>query len=326
MSFWIKEDRLKNEIGKEFTIILRTKGCSWSLGENGGCSMCGYVQDACIEDITDEQIITQFSTAINSKIQEIESDTDNYILKIFNSGSFFDDSEISKDVRQVIYERIAKIEKVKEIIVESRVEFITSQNLEELNKNLKEKHVEVAIGLETVNDRIRNNYINKNLLFEDFKNCLIMCNEHGIGVKAYLLLKPPFLNEESAIEDCSSSIRTCIDLNVSTISINPINIQKGSLVEHLWYRKQYHPPWYYSLFKCLKNAINSEDLKKVRIMSDPSGAGSKRGIHNCLKRDCNENMKNILNKFVLNQDLNELNEKYYDCDCHAQYLYKKNYR
>ena len=31
IGFWIKKDRLVNEVGKEFTIILRTKGCSWAL-------------------------------------------------------------------------------------------------------------------------------------------------------------------------------------------------------------------------------------------------------------------------------------------------------
>ena len=69
VGFWLKKDRLLNEIGKEFTIILRTKGCSWALGESGGCTMCGYIQDANIENVNSVNIIKQFDYAINSKIK-----------------------------------------------------------------------------------------------------------------------------------------------------------------------------------------------------------------------------------------------------------------
>ena len=327
VSFWIKEDRLLKEKGKEFTIILRTKGCSWALGETGGCSMCGYIQDSTIVEIDPNHIINQFDYALQKKIKEISIDKDDFILKIFNSGSFFDDDEISADVREHIYKKIAEIPKIKEIVVESRVDYITREKLKKMKGILENKYIEVAIGLETVNDYIRNIYVNKGLKFEDFLKAVQICKENNIGVRVYLLFKPPFLNEQTAIDDCASSIQKLAELKVNTISINPLNIQKNSLVEYLWYQNRYRPPWFYSLFKCIIKACKDNSiLDSVRIISSPSGAGSKRGIHNCLKRDCNENMKKILNKFVLNQDLNELNEKYYDCDCHAQYLYKKNYR
>ena len=115
ISFWIKKDRLINEIGKEFTIILRTKGCSWALGESGGCTMCGYIQDANIENVDENHIIKQFDFAYNKKIKEITSDTDNYIIKIFNSGSFFDESEIPEKVRKHIYEKVADIDNKKNL-------------------------------------------------------------------------------------------------------------------------------------------------------------------------------------------------------------------
>ena len=114
VSYWIKEDRLLNGLGKEFTIILRTKGCSWALGITGGCSMCGYIQDSCIEDINQEHILNQFNFALNKKIEEIQNDKDKYIIKIFNSGSFFDDIEISEEIREEIYTQIAKISQITE--------------------------------------------------------------------------------------------------------------------------------------------------------------------------------------------------------------------
>ncbi|MFX0073370.1 MAG: archaeosine biosynthesis radical SAM protein RaSEA [Candidatus Hermodarchaeota archaeon] len=324
VSFWIKKERLRNKIGKEFTIILKTRGCEWALGAEGGCSMCGYIQDSNIENVKPEQIINQFDYALKNKIEEIDNDNNDYILKIFNSGSFLDDKEITENVRNYIYEHINKINKIKELVVESRIEYISKENLLKM-KQLKKKHVEIGIGLETVNDYFRTHYINKGLTFNDFLETVNLCKSQGIGVKAYLLFKPPFMNEIGAIDDCTHSIKTLINLNINTISINPLNIQKGSLAEFLWYQNRYRPPWFYSLFACLKKAIKQEDLTSVRVLSDPSGAGTKRGIHNCLKRECNELMINTLRKFVLNQDLSELNkiDEMMECNCKVIYQLQK---
>ena len=325
ISFWIKKDRLVNEIGKEFTIILRTKGCSWALGESGGCTMCGYIQDATIEDVDPDKIIKQFDYAFNNKIKDITDDEENFILKIFNSGSFFDDNEISDKIRMHIYEKVANIKNIKEFVIESRLEYINFEKLKELKENLKKIHIEIAIGLETVNDHIRNYYINKGMLFNDFKTVLNMCKENDIGVKTYLLLKPPFLNEQGAIDDCINSITNLINLKVNTISINPVNIQKGTILEYLYLQNRYRPPWYYSLFKVLKKSVNQDDLKYVRIVSDPSGAGTKKGIHNCLKRECEASAKKTLRNFVLSQDLTTLDQSEFECECKRQYPFEKLY-
>lgn len=327
VAFWTKKDRLRNNIGKEFTIILKTKGCSWALGEYGGCSMCGYIQDAALEDIEADSIKAQFDYALEQKKEEIINDKDDYILKIFNSGSFFDDEEMNPEVREYIYESIAKINKIKELVVESRVEYLSSKKLKKIKNDLQNKYIEIGIGLETVDDYIRNRYVNKGLTYKEFLEAVSLCKEHDIGVKAYLLLKPPFLSEKSAIDDAANSIRTLIKLGIETISLNPLNIQKGSLAEKLWYQNRYRPPWYYSLFKCLKKSITQNDLKSVRIVCDPSGAGRKRGIHNCLDHDCNEKMKDYLEKFVFSQDVKYL-RKYKNqnreeqCSCIVDYYLK----
>ena len=326
VSFWIKEDRLLKKRGKEFAIILRTKGCSWALGDFGGCSMCGYIQDSTIENIDQIHIINQFNYALQEKISEITSDEEDFIIKIFNSGSFFDDNEISEDVREHIFKKIADVPKIKEIVIESRVDYITNEKLKKMKSILKNKYIEVAIGLETVDDYIRNRYINKGLKFKDFLDAIHLCKENEVGIRAYLLFKPPFLNEQTAIDDCVKSIQKLAELKINTISINPVNIQKNSLVEYLFYQNRYRPPWFYSLFKSLLKAFKDSDiLNSVRIISSPSGAGTKRGIHNCLKRECNEIMIKALKEFVLTQNINFLiiKNSEYSCDCLLKYHLQK---
>jgi len=324
VSFWTKKERLLDKIGKEFTIILRTKGCYWAL-EQGGCSMCGYIEDANIEDVSPEQIKNQFDYALENTIEKINQDNNEYILKIFNSGSFFDDSEVNKEVRKYIYGKVAQIPKIKEFVIESRVELITQDKIEEIKEILSDKYVEIGVGVESVNDHIRNKYINKGINLKDFIRIKELCHKNGIGAKAYLLFKPPFLNEQGAIDDCISSIKSLIDMDVNSISINPCNVQKNSFVEYLWYQNRYRPPWYYSLFECFKKALKPSDFEKTRILCDPSGAGTKRGIHNCLRRECNEKMREHLRNFIFTQNIDMLQEIEYDCICKKKYDLQKDY-
>jgi radical SAM enzyme (TIGR01210 family) len=324
VSYWIKEDRLLDKKGKEFTIILRTKGCSWALGEQGGCSMCGYIGDSNIDPVKSEQIIHQFDYALSNSIDDISSSKEDYVFKIFNSGSFFDEEEISEEVRKYIYDKVKSVSKIKEFVVESRVEYIKESDLKAIRQTLKEKHVEIAIGLESVNNHVRNYYVNKGLLYEDFLGAVELCKKFDIGVRVYLLFKPPFLNEQAAIDDCIHSVNTLINLHVNTISINPVNIQKNSYLEYLWHQNRYRPPWFYSLFKALKKIMLSrKDVLSTRIISDPSGAGTKRGIHNCLKKECNDKMLTMLRRFVLTQNGEELLKDDTDCECKLYYKLKK---
>lgn len=329
VSYWIKEDRLLNEIGKEFTIILRTRGCRWALNDQGGCSMCGYIRDSYTIDIKPHYIKNQFLKAWNAKIEEIEQDDDNFILKIFNSGSFFDDAEITEDTRQFMYEKISQVDKIKEVVVESRVEFLDENKLKKMKEMIGDKHIEIAIGLETSNDWIRINYINKGLYYQDFLIAVNLCRSCQLGIRVYLLFKPPFLNEKSAIDDCVTSMEKMIELKIDTISINPVNIQKDTLVEYLWKKELYRPPWFYSLIKCLSSAIKSQDvLNNTRIISDPSGAGTIRGIHNCKDKFCNDKMKEILQNFVFTQEISKLSnlEEQIECNCKLKYHIQKIYK
>jgi len=321
VAFWTKNDRLLNEVGNELTIILRTRGCEWALGDNGGCSMCGYISDANIDDVNSQNIINQFDYAFQNSLDKIQNDSRPFIIKIFNSGSFFDSTEIPKAAREYIYGKIAQTKNIKELVIESRPEYINHENLDEIKKFLPNKYIEVGIGLETVNDYIRINYINKGFKYIDFLEAFKKCKDHKIGVKAYLLFKPPFLSEQAAIDDCKKSIKKMLEIKINSISINPANIQKGTLVESLWFQNRYRSPWIYSIITCLKESLQDKGFETTRILCDPSGAGTNRGVHNCFNSDCNKQNLEIIKNFILSQDVNELN---YSPQCFCKKRYKLN--
>ncbi|MHA1821670.1 MAG: hypothetical protein ACTSU2_01125, partial [Promethearchaeota archaeon] len=169
---WIKEARLPECVGYEFVIIIKTRACRWAASESGGCIMCGYYNDKGADDITQQNIINQIESALNKHHEEIVKIAKNkqkIALKIFTSGSFLDDIEITSDTRKKIIEKISQLPALDLIVVESRPEFINENKLVELksiiNKNNKEDNknikFEIGIGLESANHFIREVLINK---------------------------------------------------------------------------------------------------------------------------------------------------------------------
>ncbi len=315
---WSKVDRLRNEIGKELCIILKTNGCAWSRSASGGCTMCGYYNDRAEEPVTEQDIIAQFDYAINKHKELLENKEEKIAIKIFNSGSFLDDNEISEDAQKYILERTAKIESIKEIVVESLPGYITDQKLKMVKERIEEKYLEFGIGLESANFFIEKNIINKPFDFNAFLKINEKIHKHALATRAYLLLKPPFISEIQAIVDTCQSIQFCVNANVETISVNPVNVQENTICKGLYQVKAYKPPSYYSLFTVLRTVLNNDILKRTRVICDPSGAGSDRGIQSCHLKECRDKMKNVLQEFVLTQDINKV-PKSFDCVCHFKW-------
>jgi len=230
-----------------------------------------------------------------------------FIVKIFTSGSFLDDCEIAPATRKEMLSRLGEDDRVKKVIAETRPEYVTKEKVSESTAALG-KRFEVAIGLETSNDVIRKDCINKGFTFSDFVRASEVAKQEGATVKAYLLLKPPFLSESIAINDIINSINETAPY-ANTISINLCNVQKGTLVEEMFLRGDFRPPWLWSAVEVLKRG--KEAAPDTVIMSDPVGAGSARGPHNCGK--CDKDVAEAIRVFSLKQDAGVFSAV--DCEC-----------
>jgi len=129
------------------------------------------------------------------------------MVKIFTSGSFLDEQEVPREARDAILKTLADDPRVVKVLVETRPNFVTEENVQKCLKILKNKPFELAFGLETSSDRIRRDSINKGFTFRDFIRAAEIARKFGATVKAYLMLKPLFLSERQALEDIVRSIR-----------------------------------------------------------------------------------------------------------------------
>lgn len=274
ISSWSEEDVLNGEVVRSFTIILKTIGCSWS--KKLGCTMCGYSNDCPDTPVSDQNMFNQ----INRSLEKI--DDENYI-KIFTSGSFMDEDEISRNAAEGIIKLIHDNKPDSRILIETRPEFVSEERMNRIR--VIHEDIEIAIGLEDSSNEVLSSLVRKGFTYSDYLKAGRIIVDGGFHLKTYLLLKPPFLGEERSIEHTLSSIEKVHDnFPGSCISINPMNIQRGTEVEKLHLKGIYRTPWLWSLIEVLKEG---HDITggETRLMSSPTGAGKSRGAHNCGKCD-----------------------------------------
>ena len=149
---------------------------------------------------------------------------------------------------------------------------------------------------------------------KQFKRAVGVVQQFGLEVKGYILLKPVFMSELSAIEDAIRSAQDMKHLNIRNVSLNPCYIGKATLMDQMFKDGTYQPPWLWSVIE-VSIAIKKILGDKVRVISDPVAAGSIRGPRNC--GTCDERFRDALKEFSTTQDLLLLTKLY--CDCKPVY-------
>ncbi|MFB6105310.1 MAG: archaeosine biosynthesis radical SAM protein RaSEA [Halobacteriaceae archaeon] len=284
---WLDEDNTPDGVVQSLTIILNTGGCRWARA--GGCTMCGYVAESVDGGAVDHDALRAQIDAALTHEQET-ADTPSPLVKIYTSGSFLDEREVGAETRAMIAETFGDRDR---IVLESLPDFVDREKLRDFRK--QGLATDVAIGLETASDRVRHDCVNKYFDFADFVAATEEAEAAGAGVKAYLLLKPPFLAEADAIADAVDSIRRCAPY-CHTVSMNPCNVQSYTMVEDLHRAGGYRPPWLWSVAAIL---ARTADVNAI-VVSDPVGHGSDRGPHNC--GECDDRVQTAIKDFNLRQD------------------------
>mgnify|MGYP000882020693 FL=1 len=289
---WKEKDLVSGREEDAMVAIFRTSGCSWA--KKGGCTMCGY-SSASLSEVTSEDLMSQ----IDAVMERYEGEK---FVKLYTSGSFLDDGEIPPEVRERIFREFSGCSR---ILFESRPEYVTRETLSRVPKT-----VTLALGLESSDPEVLSKSVRKGFTPDDSRRAGECAKELGLSVRTYLLLKPPFMIESEAIEDALRSIAFA-DAFSDEISINPVNVQRGTYLEHLWRRGGYRSPWIWSLVYVIARAA---PITKARIMSSPSGGGTQRGVHNC--GVCDRKVLDTIHKFSITQDLGCMDAH---CECEERW-------
>lgn len=197
---------VRGELAKRMMIILRAPGCAYDLRPEGGCTYCNFraltTQGL---SVSSTDLIKQFNSLLkqhNCARERI------FEIDIYNSGSFLNDGEVPAEAREAILKRCAREQSVRLVLIESRPEYITASRISDLNRASARPEpfaLEVAIGLETADDVIREKGLRKGITRKGFERAVRILGETGTDLLTYVMLKPLPMSDDDALR---SVIRT----------------------------------------------------------------------------------------------------------------------
>ena len=292
------------------TVILRTKGCHWWW--SSGCTFCGYFNDT-RDDVTNDNLHAQWEAA---KAQH-DGFKDQKMVKIYTSGSLLEDREIPVEFQATVLRECHEMDK--ELIVESRCEQLTDAKLSWATKI--NPSFTVAVGLEAYDDEVLRFHVNKGFSTKAWDKAVANLRKYNLRVKTYLMFKPPFMNEIDALEH---GVRWIKDVAAKSdeISVNPMNIQRGTVIDRLHRNNEYRPPWLWSLVEMIKRAhpiiypeggTNGSEDQVCRLIIHPTAGGKIRGAHNC--GTCDKFVVAAIERYAVSGDLREFDGL--SCECQA---------
>lgn len=179
-------------------------------------------------------------------------------LKLYNSGSFFDERAIPENE----YDRIASlVSSVQTVIVECHPLLVNEKCLR--FRDMLKPDLHIALGLETVNREVLGK-LNKKITPEDFVCAVNYLTANEILTRAFILLRPPFMSEEEGIFWAERSIDFAFDAGVECCTVIPVRGGNGAM-EKLMKEGHFSAPGITSLEKVLEYGIG---LKRGRVFGD----------------------------------------------------------
>ena len=284
------------------TVILRSKGCAWWW--KSGCTFCGYFNDV-RDDVSAEDMFSQWEFAKETTNQF----EDCGMVKVYTSGTFFEDRENPPEWQDLVLRETAQMGL--HLVVEAQAQMCTPEKI----SWVAERHpgCTVAIGLEAYDDRVLRFHVNKGFTTKQWHSAVQMLRDNNLRVKTYLLFKPPFMSEGDALVHTTSWLTNVAQYS-DEVSVNPMNIQKNTIVDRLFRNKEYRPPWLWSLVEMILRSHEHLGDDSCRIIVHPTAGGKIRGAHNC--GECDSEVVAAIERYSVSGDTEEFSQLECSCKSH----------
>lgn len=292
-------------------LVLTTPPCEYNQ-----CTMCGFDNNSS-GDIRLQNIQRQYKGGIAgedfSDIRRIDFPT---------AGSFYNDRELPPESRNYLFSEVSKLP-VGSVMVETRVDYLTEEKVRESQSYLRaDQTIELAIGLESADDAIRNKVLRKGLSKKGFERFADICKKTGSNLLAYILVKSPTLSEAGAVEDAVQTAdyvyRIANERGVKArVAFKPMFIPEGTELEEQYLSGEYQLPKLWTTVEIVKRTAQLSSYQPNSIfvgMFDEDLSGD-RFSSNC--DECNSDVVKALKSFNGTQDISELERL--ACECKSEW-------
>ena len=215
-AFLTEEERFASgEIGSVATLFLTNRECPFR------CAMCDLWMHTLTETVPVGAIAGQVAYAL-SRLESSGLEAARQI-KLYNSGSFFDARAIPVEEYAAIARQVQRFERV---IVESHPAFVGERCWR--FSEMPGVQLEVAMGLETAHP-VALERLNKRMTLAQYARAAEELGERGIALRAFVLVQPPFMRVEEALEWACRSVDFAFGCGATAVSLLPTRAGNGAV-------------------------------------------------------------------------------------------------
>jgi hypothetical protein len=255
------ERTASGEVVPTATVFLTNRECPWR------CLMCDLWRNTIAETLPTGAIPQQIDYALERLPAARQ-------IKLYNSGSFFD----LRAIPLGDYEAIARhLDRFERVIVECHPALVGDACLR--FRDLIHGKLEVAMGLETAHPEILER-LNKRMTLEMFADSARFLRKNEIDLRAFILVKPPFMLEEEAVEGAMTSLAFAFECGATAATLIPTRGGNGAM-EELAAADAFSPPALRTLEAAFEQGIS---LRKGRVFADLWDTKASPGCQACRER------------------------------------------
>ena len=261
------------------TLFLTNRECPWR------CVMCDLWRDTLPHPLAPGILPAQIAAGL-ARHPEPARGAQRRHLKLYNAGSFFDHGAIPPADHAAIA-RLASgfdrtiVECHPRLVGESAVRFRDA--LHRAAEPGRTPDLELALGLETIHPVVLDR-LNKRFTLDDFVASAAFLRRHGIALRVFLLVQPPWLDAAEAVHWAVRSARFAFDHGAEVVSLIPVRPGNGALDE-LAARREFVPPRLATLERALDEVlVLPRDAPVQRAFADTWDLGQFSDCAACLPR------------------------------------------
>jgi len=224
----------------DLLVILRTKRCRYH------CSFCTLPSRSLPNSPSHEILWEQWSSSLKACqdwLPQIDS------ISLGNEGSVLDRATLDSEIFKKIIESLKdSCRNAKRIALETRPEFVSIDECKFVSQTCQGLNVDLTIGLETIDDHIREKILGKSMTRKSFEEAFSLAGQFDFSSTIYVVVKSnPFHDNNEAFEEAIATVEWVKALanfyKVKLIlRLNPLYIPRDSKLAVKLGTAMYKPP------------------------------------------------------------------------------------